>query len=131
MAPALAAAEMKAATAASMLLKRELMLRYSEGPLWAESNFLEHSVWDFATLTGGHIEAGAATDDFKAWVHEYGMTIFGNPYMRFFYKGEWITTRRVRVPARYPARVAYMLAEPMVRKLYAEYIAKVVGGGRA
>jgi hypothetical protein len=51
------------------------------------------------------------------YVHEFGMTIWGKPIMRFQIDGKWIMATRVRIPERAPIRfgvtekVAYIAGE--------------------
>lgn len=102
----------------SMVIKRELMLTYSEGPLYARSNILERSVGEFVERGAGGFRAGAGTPEFYALVHETGMVIFGRPLMHWEQDGKWIHARMVTIPARKPGQRAHENAEPKVRKLW-------------
>lgn len=106
------------ATKSSYLIKRELMLSYSEGPLQARSNLLERSVGVITQPKAGGVSAGAGTKKFYALVHETGMVIFGRPLMHWQEGGKWIHARMVTIPARKPGQHAHDNAEPKIQKLW-------------
>lgn len=110
----------------SYIVKRELMLKYSEGPLQARSNLLERSVGIITNPRADGVSAGAGTKTFYALVHETGMVIFGNPLMHWQEGGKWIHARMVTLPARKPGQLAHAEAEPKVRKLWHTTVGRFV-----
>ena len=114
------------ATKSSYLVKRELMLAYSEGPLQARSNTLERSVGVITLPRAEGVSAGAGTKKFYAAVHETGMVIYGNPVMHWQEGGKWIHARMVTIPARKPGQRAHENAEPKVQKLWHNTVRRFV-----
>jgi hypothetical protein len=114
------------ATKSSYIVKRELMLSYSEGPLQARSNLLERSVGVITQARVGGVSAGAGTKEFYALVHETGMVIYGNPVMHWEEGGKWIHARMVTIPARKPGQHAHENAEPKVQKLWHSTVGRFV-----